>query len=157
MLHKIIPISAARQSLLTRLTLSSLLILVLHCADENGENINPDDLIGTWRVIATGVTLTFESGAEGQIYVMRDPQGHYSHLLNSGDDLLVQGYWYVSGSSLYLEDEVGPLSCPPNDDRFVVWLDKEKANMLLTHLGGDECADRTRALETYTWQRVNEG
>jgi hypothetical protein len=140
-----------------RFILVSLLIFAIHCADENGEDINPDDLIATWQVTATGVTLTFESGTEGQLYVMRDPQGYYSQLLNTGDDLLVQGSWYVSGSSLYLEDEVGPLSCPPNDDRFVVLMDSNKANMWLTHLGGDGCADRTRALEDHTWQRVNEG
>jgi hypothetical protein len=140
-----------------RVILVSFIIFAIHCADENGEDINPDDLIATWQVSSTGVTLTFESGTEGQIYVMRDPQGYYSQLLNGSDDLLVQGYWFVSGSSLYLEDEVGPLSCPPNDDRFVVLMDDNKANMWLTHLGGDGCADRTHALEDHTWQRVNEG
>ncbi|MFC1483535.1 hypothetical protein ACFL5M_03005 [Candidatus Neomarinimicrobiota bacterium] len=134
--------------------LVSLLIFSIQCAHNEGEDLNPDDLMGTWRVLSTGVTLVFESGNEGQVYSMRDPQGYYGY---PGDDLLVQGYWYVSGSSLYLEDEVGPLSCPPNDDRFVVLMDDNKSNMWLTHLGGDECADRTRALEDHTWQRVNEG
>lgn len=139
------------------LLLLSLLLFTIHCADENGDEINPDDLLGTWRVATTGVTLTFASGTEGRTYVMRDPLRYYHQILNPGDDLLVQGYWYVSGSSLYLEDEAGPLACPPNDHRFVVLLDDEKANMWLTQLGGDDCADRTRALEDYTWQRVDEG
>jgi hypothetical protein len=139
---------------LFRLLLLSLFLFAVHCADEDGNEINPDDLLGTWRASVTGVTLTFASGTGGHTYVMRDPLGYF---ISGGDDLLVQGYWYVSGSSLYLEDEAGPLACPPNDHRFVVLLDDEKANMWLTQLGSDECADRTRALEDYAWQRVNEG
>ena len=142
---------------LFRLFLLSLFLFAVHCADEDGDEINPDDLLGTWKVTTTGVTLTFASGSEGRTYIMRDPLRYYHQILNPGDDLLVQGYWYVSGSSLYLEDEAGPLACPPNDHRFVVLLDDDKANMWLTQLGGDECADRTRVLEDYTWQRVDEG
>lgn len=138
---------------LFRLLLLSLFLFASSCGDENGKDIDPSDLLGTWWEARDGLTLAFESDDDGQTYVMRDPRGIYT---SSGDDLLVCGYWYVSGSSLYLEDDAGPLECPPNNHRFVVWMNDEKTNMFLTHLGDDDCAERTDALEDRTWQRMNE-
>ena len=108
--------------------------------------------MGSWSTVATGVVLTFESGQAGQQYHLRDPQGASGHLLEGGSDLLVQGFWLVSGRSLLFDDEVGPIACPSTDDRFVVTMNADKTIMTLSHLG-DDCLQRALILEDYPWQR----
>ena len=129
-------------------------LLLVGCPDSSGETVDPEDLIGTWRVITSGVTLTFESGSEGQVYVVRDPQGYYGYLLEAGSDLLVQGYWFVSGAALYLEDEAGPVACPATEDRFVIVMNSEKTILTLDHLG-DECQNRATILADQVWRRLD--
>ena len=132
--------------------LAGALLLTLGCGDSTGETIEPGDLVGTWWVVTSGVTLTFAGGSEGQVYTLRDPQRVYSQLLEEGSDLLVQGYWSLAGSSLYLEDESGPVACPAVADRFVITMNAARTIMTLTYLG-DECQLRALVLADHTWQR----
>ncbi|MFB0515630.1 MAG: hypothetical protein ACETWG_03390 [Candidatus Neomarinimicrobiota bacterium] len=136
--------------------LTGLLFMVPRCGDSTSDTIDPDDLIGTWWNITSGVTLTFESETEGQVYEVRDPQGAYSHLLEGSDDLLVRGYWAVTGNSLSLADEIGPVACPSTTDRFVITMNQARTVMTLTHLG-DECLLRASVLADHTWQRRADG
>jgi hypothetical protein len=140
------------RNLLTVPVLAGMLLTVPGCADSTGETIEPGDLIGTWWVIISGVTLTFESDSLGQVYELRDPQGAYSHILEAGNDLLVQGYWSVAGTALYLADETGPAFCNDVADRFVISMNNAKNIMTLDHLGGDECLLRASILAD-AWQR----
>ncbi len=136
--------------------LAGALLLVVGCKNSGSETYEPDSLIGTWEVVATGVTLTFESGSDGQVYKLRDPQGFYSNLLEGGSDLLVSGYWTMSGAFLFLDDETGPAACPSTSDRFVITMNDERTIMTLTHLG-DECPLRADLLADHTWQLQPEG
>lgn len=140
------------RNLLTVPVLAGMLLTVPSCSDSTGEAIEPGDLIGTWWVITSGVTLTFESNSKGPVYELRDPQGAYSHILEAGSDLLVQGHWSVAGTALYLDDETGPATCPSTSDRFVITMNDARTIMTLTHLG-DECLLRASILADQAWQR----
>ncbi len=75
---------------------------------------------------------------------------------DGGSDLLVQGFWLVSGQSLLFDDEVGPIACPIIDDRFVIDMNAGKTIMTLSHLG-DDCLQRALILDDYPWQRSSDG
>lgn len=84
--------------------------------------------------------------------MVRDPQGVYSQLHQEGSDLLFQGYWYVRGSSLFLEDEAGPGACLLTTDQFIVIMNDEKTIMTLSHVS-DECPVHDVVLADHAWQR----
>ena len=125
--------------------------LQLGCPDSNGDSIDPADLAGTWAT-STGVTLAFNFGSGGQQHTVRDPQGVYSQLHQGGSDLLFQGYWYVRGSSLFLEDEDGPGACLLTTDQFIIIMNDEKTIMTLSHVS-EECPVHDIVLSDHAWQR----
>ncbi|UCD36718.1 MAG: hypothetical protein JSW54_07690 [Fidelibacterota bacterium] len=133
----------------------SVLLLQANCDDSSRDAVEPDDLVGTWREATTGVTLTFNRDSGGQTYVAHDPQGAYSQIHEGGSDLLFQGFWMLTGSSLFLEDEAGPGSCPLDTDRYVVIMNGEKTSMVLTHVS-DECEFHDLVLADRAWQRQTE-
>ncbi len=141
------------RNLLTVPVLAGMLLTAPGCADSTGKTVEPGDLIGTWWVITSGVTLSFESNSTGQVYELRDPQEAYSDILEEGSDLLVQGYWSVAGTALYLADETGPAFCNDVADRFVISMNNAKNIMTLDHLGSDECLRRASILADHAWQR----
>ncbi len=126
------------------------------CEPSTDTAIEPPDLLGQWSIVATGVTLTFEAGSSGQQYQLRDPQGSYGHLLDSASDLLVQGGWLVSGSTLFLQDDSGPVACSSTDDRFVITMNTAKTVMTLSQVG-EECQQRALIMADYGWQRDDGG
>ena len=131
-------------------------LLATGCSSSTGDPIASADLVGSWSIVATGVTLTLEAGATGQQYLLRDPQGAYSHLLDPGSDILAEGGWFISGSILIFVDDGGPVACASTSDRFVVTMNSAKTIMTLSHLG-DECVQRALIIADYGWQRLAEG
>ena len=127
------------------------LFLQLSCSDSNGDSVEPADLAGTW-VTSSGVTLAFDYGSGGQTHTVRDPQGVYSQLHQGGSDLLFQGYWYVRGSSLFLEDDDGPGACLLTTDQFIIIMNDEKTIMTLSHVS-DACPVHDIVLSDHAWQR----
>ncbi|MEE9161695.1 MAG: hypothetical protein V3U35_01870 [Candidatus Neomarinimicrobiota bacterium] len=123
------------------------------CEPSTDKTIEPADLLGQWSIVATGVTLTFEAGSAGQQYQLRDPQRAYDDLLDAASDLLNQGGWLVSRSTLFLEDDSGPVACPSTDDRFVITMNSAKTVMTLSHVG-EECQQRALIMADYGWQRA---
>ena len=140
---------------LLMVVLGAQLLVLASCGESTGETIAPGDLVGSWSLVATGVVLTFESGSAGQQYQLRDPQGAYGHLLEGGSDLLVRGFWLVSGHSLLFDDEAGPIACPIMDDRFVITMDAAKTIMTLSHLA-DDCLQRALILDDFAWRRSSD-
>ena len=130
--------------------------LATSCTGTTGESISSADLVGSWSIVATGVTLTFETGATGQQYYLRDLQGAYSQLLDPGSDILAEGGWLTSGSTLIFVDDGGPVACASTSDRFVVIMNSAKTIMTLSHVG-DECVQRALIVADYGWQRLAEG
>ena len=137
------------------LALAAGALLATSCTSSTVEPIAAADLLGSWSIVATGVILTFEAGSTGQQYQLRDPQGAYSHLLNPGSDILAEGGWFTSRSTLIFLDDGGPVACAATSDRFVVTMNSAKTIMTLTHVG-DECVQRSLILADYGWQRLAE-
>lgn len=135
-----------------------LLLATLACSDNNERIVEPDELYGTWLTNAAGGTasLTFRLAQGIPVYELKAVGGSFIEILDPGSDILVQGYWAVSGNILALfDDQAGPLRCP-GIDNYEITMSDDKTFMLLEHIG-NQCASRAAIMDNSYQRQVEEG
>ncbi|MCH7851600.1 MAG: hypothetical protein IIC41_02320 [Candidatus Marinimicrobia bacterium] len=117
----------------------------------------PADLYGSWSGETISGRALFFFGLEDAVqrFELRAAPGEFGDSLNTGEVILSEGRWGVTGATLNLVDEVDEAAllyaCPITDgDPYDVTLNQDKTIMLLKYLG-QECPIRGDLLAGADW------
>lgn len=130
------------------------------CDEPRGRAITPADLYGAWSGETISGRALFFFGLEDAVqrFELRAAPGEFTDSLNTGEVILSEGRWGITGATLNLVDEAALLyACPTTDgDPYDVILNQDKTIMLLEYLG-QECPIRGDLLASADWIKQEDG